>query len=176
MASCVCREIRAEKEKQRIIRNGRNKFNTNPKDVSLALIGWSGKEKGVCVCVCIGGRGKTDREKQRSRQRETIRWLTHSTAGDKVPPVSESCRWVCWGDSRVPSQGRAAQQASYRRLLGRRVRKLPSLFIRLDLYLCRIRVHVRVYWKLFRLATMLVHVQLTSSLTSYYIVCTYNLQ
>ena len=34
MASCVHREIRAEKEKQRIIRNGRNKFNTNPKDVS----------------------------------------------------------------------------------------------------------------------------------------------
>lgn len=36
MAACVCREIRAEKEKQRIIRNGRNKFNTNPKDVSCS--------------------------------------------------------------------------------------------------------------------------------------------
>ena len=35
MAVCVHREIRAEKEKQRIIRNGRNKFNTNPKDVSF---------------------------------------------------------------------------------------------------------------------------------------------
>jgi len=32
--SC-CREVRAEKEKQRIIRNGRNKFNVKPKDVSL---------------------------------------------------------------------------------------------------------------------------------------------
>lgn len=30
-----CREIRADKERQRIIRTGRNKFNTKPKDVSL---------------------------------------------------------------------------------------------------------------------------------------------
>lgn len=33
------REIRAEKDKQRTIRTGRNKFNTNPKDVSP--LGWT---------------------------------------------------------------------------------------------------------------------------------------
>ena len=52
MAVCVHREIRAEKEKQRIIRNGRNKFNTNPKDVSF---------------YCSGGR---ERERERERGRE----------------------------------------------------------------------------------------------------------
>lgn len=36
---CSPREIRAEKDKQRTIRTGRNKFNTNPKDVSP--LGWT---------------------------------------------------------------------------------------------------------------------------------------
>lgn len=31
----MCREIRQAKEKQRVIRTGRNKFNANPKDVSM---------------------------------------------------------------------------------------------------------------------------------------------
>lgn len=31
----VCREIRQEKEKMRVIRNGRNKFNAKPKDVCV---------------------------------------------------------------------------------------------------------------------------------------------
>lgn len=35
IAPFFCREIRADKERQRIIRTGRNKFNTKPKDVSL---------------------------------------------------------------------------------------------------------------------------------------------
>ena len=35
----ICREIRAEKEKQRIIRTGRNKFNAKPKDVRLSYGG-----------------------------------------------------------------------------------------------------------------------------------------
>ena len=34
------REIRAEKDKQRTIRTGRNKFNTNPKDVSSLGCSW----------------------------------------------------------------------------------------------------------------------------------------
>ena len=53
MAACIDREVRAEKEKMRIIRNGRNKFNTNPKDVS----GREGERRerereSVFVCVC----------------------------------------------------------------------------------------------------------------------------
>ena len=44
------REIRAEKEKQRIIRTGRNKFNTKPKDVCVLCVrerGWRGGRERV---------------------------------------------------------------------------------------------------------------------------------
>ena len=34
---CLCREIRQKKEKQRIERTGRNKFNSNPKEVRFSL-------------------------------------------------------------------------------------------------------------------------------------------
>jgi len=45
VCTCVCcREVRAEKERLRIIRTGRNKFNTKPKDVSGFSVVHMGKQ------------------------------------------------------------------------------------------------------------------------------------
>ena len=77
MAVCAHREIRAEKEKQRIIRNGRNKFNTNPKDVSFY---W--RER------------KREREREGKRAAEPTNEPTpylNSYTGYKVPSVSQDC-------------------------------------------------------------------------------------
>ena len=60
---CSPREIRAEKDKQRTIRTGRNKFNTNPKDVSplgcsWVELCWEGPPSGKWYLSCISMRIK----------------------------------------------------------------------------------------------------------------------
>ena len=72
------REIRAEKEKQRIIRTGRNKFNTKPKDVCVLCVrerGWRGGRERVERREREGGekgeRGwREGRERVERRERE----------------------------------------------------------------------------------------------------------